>query len=129
MPTRPNAGLIHHCGYFDCYSVVVPSLGSQANGFLDCAIKVEAGIDAESGTVVEETAAGTFGLRENGIGLRQCEIGKRRREEIAGFRREAPYVFPTSSSLPVYHRFLAGSAKRLSLTSAMTPKADIVRAN
>jgi hypothetical protein len=79
-------------------------LGCKANGFLDRPIKVEAGIDAESGTVIEEAAAGTFGLRENGIGLRQCEIGKRRREEIAGFRCEVSNVFGASSGLFVNRR-------------------------
>ena len=83
---------------------MVPSLRCEAYGYLDRSIKVEARIDAESRTVIEEAAAGTFRLRENGIGLRECKIGKRRREEMTGFRREAPNVFGASSRLLVYDR-------------------------
>src|ERR1700733_15364413 len=81
---RPSQGAARICTGL-ALSLVVLSFRREGNSLLDSPIKVEAGINAEGGTVIEEAAAGTFSLRENGIGLCQREIGKRRREEIAGF--------------------------------------------
>jgi hypothetical protein len=64
----------------DGKSIVPASRRSETDGFLRCPVKIEPRIDAEGGTVVEESAAGPFGLGENGIGLRKRQVGESRRQ-------------------------------------------------
>ena len=47
-------------------------------------IEVEAGIDAEGCAIVEETAPGTFGVRQYLVGLLQRQRRKGDRQQVSG---------------------------------------------